>query len=372
MRLYRFTLGFVLAGNCWLAAATQDQASPTQVPQPPSASSSVVTPSSQPAQSGPLAPQNLVVAGPHTMRQLGMVNLPGSPGFDAAAIANGKLLLTQTDNSTLDIFDPALRRIVAQVVDLQSPRGIGVDQQHGLIYVAQAGNNSVAVISFEGWQVKHVIPLPQSPTTLLLDDSGNLLYWASASNNALSILDINTRQNLGTVDLGGRPRGMAWDAQRNVAFVALQDQNEIVAVDKTLQVVSRFKLNASQPTGIVYDPRARRLYVAARGAVLAINDQDGSETSRVQAPAGVDGLWLDPQSRTVYAASPGQLLVVRASDTGLTAVDKIPSDIKGHTVACDPESQMVFLPGGREGRSAVLLLQPMSSAQSGDQHNPAD
>ncbi len=226
-----------------------------------------------------------------------MVEVPGSPGFDQVAIANGKVLLTHTTASSLDVVDPAKRRVVAQVINLQSPRGIAVDATNGKVYVAQAGSNSIAVIKFEGWQYAGSIPLPQPPATLALDDSGHWLYWAAAGSNSLSILDLRTRQNLGTIDLGGRPRGIVWDQERGVAFVTLQDTAEIVAVDPKLQIVDRYKLNASQPTDLVYDARTRRLYVAARNAVLAISDQDGSERNRATAPTGVDGLWLNPEAR---------------------------------------------------------------------------
>jgi YVTN family beta-propeller protein len=301
-----------------------------------------------------------------------MVDIPGSPGFDQMAIANGKLLLVHTAASSLDIVDPARRRVVAQVVNLQSPRGIAVDQQNRKIYVAQADNNSIAVISFDGWQVTNIIPVSQRPTSLLLDDNGNRLYWASASNNSLSVLDVNTRENIGTVVLGGRPCDMTWNADRQVAFVTLQDARQVVAVDPKLQIVSRFQINASQPTGVVYDPRIRELYVAVRHAVVSISSENGAEANRMAAPAGVDSLWLDPESRTLYAASPGALLVMRAERAHLTAVDEISTDVKGHTVAYDPESKMVFLPGGREGRSAMLLLKPIQSEQeAADQRDVA-
>lgn len=209
--------------------------------------------------------------------------------------------------------------------------------------------------------------LPQAPSTLALDDSGQRLYWSGPQSDSLSILDLSTRQNLGTLDLGGRPRGMVWDQGRGVAFVVLQDTSEIVAVDPKLQIVSRFKLNASQPTEVVYDDRTRRLYVAARNTALAINDHDGSETNRVDAPIGVDGLWLNPEARTLYAASPGELTVIKADNGSFMVADSIPSDIKGHNVAYDPDNHIVCLPGGREAKSTMLLLRPMSSEQAGSQ-----
>jgi DNA-binding beta-propeller fold protein YncE len=302
-----------------------------------------------------------------TLRQIGMVDIPGSPGFDALAIANGKVLLAHTAASSLDVVDPSKRRVVAQIINLRSPRGIAVDQKNGKIYVAQAASNSIAVINFEGWQYSGAIPLSQAPSTLALDESGERLYWSGATSDTLSVLDLTTRQNLGTLDLGGRPRGMVWDQERGVAFVVLQDTSEIVAVDPKLQIVSRFKLNASQPTEIVYDAHARRLYVAARSVVLAINDQDGTETSRVEAPLGVDGLWLNAELRNLYAASPGELTVIKADNGSFVVADRIPSDIKGHNVAYDAENKILFLPGGRQGKSAMLLLQPMSVEQSGQQ-----
>ncbi len=296
-----------------------------------------------------------------------MVDIPGSPGFDAIAIVNSKVLLAHTAASSLDVVDPAKRRVVAQIINLQSPRGIAVDHKNGKVYVAQAGNNSIAVINFEGWQYSGSIPLPQAPSTLALDDSGQRLYWSGATSDTLSVLDLTTRTNIGTLDLGGRPRGMIWDQDRGVAFVVLQDTAEILAVDPKLQIVSRFKLNGSQPTEVVYDARTRRLYVAARSAVLAINDQDGTESSRVEAPMGVDGLWLNPELRTLYAASPGELTVIKADTGSFTVTDRIPSDIKGHNVAFDSESNILFLPGGREAKSAMLLLRPTGSEQTGQE-----
>ena len=333
------------------------------------AGSSPITPSQTQTKPVPLKPRT--PSQQRTLQQIGMVDIPGSPGFDTLAIANGKVLLAHTAASSLDVVDPAKRRVVAQTINLRSPRGIAVDQKNGKIYVAQAGNNSIAVIDFEGWKYSGSIPLSQAPSTLALDDTGQRLYWSGATSDSLSILDLSTRQNIGTLDLGGRPRGIVWDQERGVAFVVLQDTSEIVAVDPKLQIVSRFKINASQPTELVYDPHSHRLYVAARSAVLALNDQDGTETNRVEAPMGVDGLWLNPELRMLYAASPGELTVIKADNGSFTVADSIRSDIKGHNVAFDPESGILFLPGGREGKSAMLLLRPMGAEQSSDRNMAA-
>ncbi len=293
------------------------------------------------------------------LRQIGMVNLPGSPGFGELAFAKGMLVMTHTAASAVDVFDPTKRRIIAQIAGLQSPRGIAVDEQNSKVYVADAGSNSIAVISTDTWKLSDSIAVQGSPDQLLLGDSGKI-YWSDAEAGTVSLLDLSTKQNIGTVQVGGTPRYLASDPDRHVVFATVQDQHEIVAIDPQLKISARFDLNASQPTGLVYDPRVRELYVAVRFAVLAINADTGAEINRVPAAAGVDRLWLDPESRTLYAAGGGSLLMMLANGR-LSAVEEIASDVKGHTVAYDAEKKLVFVPGGRESKSKILILKPMTS-----------
>lgn len=290
------------------------------------------------------------------LRQIGMVNLPGSPGFGGMAFANGMLLLAQPGASAVDVFDPVKRRTIAQITGLQSPRSIAVDVQAGRVYVADHGSNSIAIISTDGWKVVDSIALTGSPDALVLDDGK--LYWTDADAGTLSQLDVRTKQDVARVDLGGMPRSIAL-GDHGTIFVSVQDQHQIVALDPQLKIANRFTLNASQPTGLIYDPQYRELYVSVRGAVLAINADTGAEVSRVTAPEGVDALWLDGDSRTLYAASEGTLQVLSAKGN-LTQIDSILTEVKGHTVAYDSAKRLVLVPGGREGKSKLLILRPMN------------
>ena len=201
-----------------------------------------------------------------------------------------------------------------------------------------------------------------SPDELLLADGGKI-YWTDPEAGTISLLDLSTKQNIGTVQVGGAPRYLASDPDREVVFATVQDRHDIVAINPQLKIVDRFNLNASQPTGLVYDPRFRELYVATRFAVVAINDENGSEINRVPAAAGVDRLWLDPESRTVYAAGGGSLLMMHANGH-LSAAEEIDTDVKGHTVAYDAERKLVLVPGGRESKSKVVILKPTTPGQT--------
>jgi YVTN family beta-propeller protein len=297
------------------------------------------------------------------LRQLGMASVAGPPGFSDVAFAKGMFLLSHPAASCVDVFDPAKRRVVAQITGLMSPRGIAVDEQNGKIYVADSAKDAIAVIDTDTWKLTDSIPVQGSPAAVLLDETGSRLYWSDPKNEAVSLLDVNTRQNTGAVAVGGAPRGMALDSDRHLVLVSLQDTHQIVAIDPQLNIVGRFPLNASQPTGLAYDARYKTLYVAARFAVLSLNAQTGTEINRVAAPPSVDRLWLDPESRTVYAAGEGALLMIRAVDGRLSAQYELAPEVKGHTVAYDAGRKMVLLPGGREGKSKIMLLRPLSGQE---------
>jgi streptogramin lyase len=301
---------------------------------------------------------SLCTAAASDLRQIGMVNIPGPPGFAGLGFADGMLLMAHPGASAVDVFDPVHRRVVAQITGLQSPRAVVFDDQTGRVYISDHGSNSIVVVSTDGWKVLDSIALPGSPDALLR--VGENLCWADPAAGTISLLDLHTKQDIAKTEMGGPPRTLVLDTARNLIFATVQDQHEVVALDPQLQIVKRFGLNGSQPTGLVFDPQHQELYVSVRGAVLAINAETGAEISRVEAPEGVDALCLDPDSRTLFAASEGWLLVMN-SNGSLSLAEKIAADVKGHNVAYDPAKQLVLVPGGREGKSKLLILRPMSA-----------
>jgi YVTN family beta-propeller protein len=311
-----------------------------------------------------------VLATAADLRQIGMVNVPGSPGFGELAFCNGLLLMTHPGASSVDVFDPVKRRIVAQVTGLQSPRGLAVDEQGGKVYVADHGSNSIAVIATDGWKVVDSIGLPGSPDAVLLDGEGKM-YWTDADAGMISLLDVLTKQDIARTDLGGTPRDLEWDGAHKIVFATLQDVHQVVTIDPQLKVVHRFTLNGSQPTGLVYDPESHELYVAVRFAVLAISADTGAEIDRVAAPSGVDRLWLDPASHTLYAASEGSLLTLNAKGR-LSLTDEITPQVKGHAVAYDADKKLVLLPGGREGKSKLVIYRLMTPSGQPGSEEPAE
>ena len=302
------------------------------------------------------------------LRQLAVVEVPGQPGFEDAVFANGMLLVAHPGAGTVDIFDPAKRRLIAQVQKIADPRGIAVDERAGLAYIATAGTNSITVLNTKTWKVEGSIGLKHTPDAIALVPETKSLLVSNPANRSVSVVATdalgNQNSELATIDLAGRPQQIAWDAERKTAYITLEDRGEIVALEPEGQKIrSRFRLSASQPTGMVFDPVSRRLFVAVRYAVLQIDPDSGSELARVPAANGVDTLWLDSSGRKIYsAASDGSVSIIDVTGNTMRIAGEFRASVRGKSMAFDPTNRLMYLTGGREGKSKIVILKPLAGA----------
>ncbi len=299
------------------------------------------------------------------VREIAMLDIPGRPGFDGIAIVRGMALISHSGAGTVDIFDPVKRRLLAHVKGMSDPRGIAVDDDGGQVFIANHGARNIVIVAAGDWHVAGTIPVNGSPAEVAYIPKWGVLAATDPVGQQLLLIDVRSRQQANAIPLPGTPSGIAFDSSRGVLAVTLQDARQVITLNRELQITRRMPLNASQPTGIVYDPKLDHFYVSVRYAVLSLSANDGGELSRVPADGGIDRLWLDDDAHVLYGAAGSSLLIMR-TDGKLRASDELATDVKGYSVAYDPEHKLLFFPGGREGRSKLLLLKPIGENANND------
>jgi len=290
------------------------------------------------------------------LRQIAMVDLPGQPGFEAVATVNGSLLLAHSAADTVDIFDLTKRRIVAQVRHVRGASGIAVDEKNGRVFLSSPDRHSLVVISSSTWDVQGVIPVQSEAEHILYVPSNNRVYLANSRDQSISYVDLAANNAVHKLDAAGLVERLAFDSGKNLIYATLQDKHSVAAYDLELKPVSNWVLKASQPTGMALDANARRLYVAVRYAVVTLDADSGAELSRIGAPAGVDSLWLDQPGGTLYAAAGGTVCIMKTREGGLTRDSELNVDVRGSSLAYDPNTKLIYMPGGRDGRSKLLIM----------------
>jgi len=292
-----------------------------------------------------------------SLRQIAMVYIPGDPGFQAVGFVDGRLIISHSGASTVDVFNVKMRRVDAQI-KIERPRGIAVDKAGGKVYVADAGAHNIAVISSKSWRVQNTIPVQLSPGPLALTPDGHTVYVGNFEDQSVSAIDVASGKVATTVPLG-HVQALVYDPARSVLYASLEDQAQVAVLDPGLKVLRRYTLQASQPSALALDGQAGRLYVAVRNAVVALDSETGREVGRVAAPIGVDSLWLDSSSGKLYAAASNEVDVIRTAGGQFASEDQLLLTVRGDGIVFDPDGKLLLMPSGHEGRSLVLILKPV-------------
>src|SRR5215510_9254616 len=164
------------------------------------------------------------------LRQVGIVDLPGDPGFNQVAMANGQVIITRPATNTTEVFSPVKRRLIARISQVDDPRGIAADDAGGKVFVALAGSKRIAVINSQNWQVEKMIPVAHRPERLLWVAATRRLYASSPLDRTISVIDPAAAEETAVMELDALPQDMIEDPSRHTLLVSLQDSSEVVAI----------------------------------------------------------------------------------------------------------------------------------------------
>jgi DNA-binding beta-propeller fold protein YncE len=155
---------------------------------------------------------------------------------------------------------------------------------------------------------------------------------------------------------------MVWDPASSLIFASLEQTGQVIAFDAGQQIAKRYQLTASQPTGLALDAKGRRLFVAVRSAVLVLDADRGTELARVPAAPGIDDLWFDEDGQALYAAATdGSVNLIVTRGDRFQSQHELRTQVRGHSMAYDPAKKTVYLTGGREGRSKLVILKTVDT-----------
>lgn len=222
-----------------------------------------------------MAPCN---SGPTTIQVLNTDNNTISDSFADQATArvafsaDGVLMfVTRIAPASVSILNASTRQNLTTIALASSPMGMALDASRNLLYVAEAGGNSVAIIDVAARVLAGRIPVGSGPIEMVL--KGGRLFVTNSGSNNVSVIDATSRTVVGTVAVGARPVGIDATPGGDVVVVANNGGNSISLIDTlTLNVV------ATLGTGPA--PQAIGRFIAGSSPPVP--------------PDALSGLWFNP------------------------------------------------------------------------------
>jgi YVTN family beta-propeller protein len=212
------------------------------------------------------------------------------------------------------------------------------------VYVANANNNTVAVIDTASNTITATIPVGSAPVSLALTPDGALLYVVNDGGNTVSVVDAATNTVTATVPVGSAPFGIAVTPDGAFAYVTnLRGSSVSVIVTATNTVTATIPVGRF-PEGVAITPDGAFAYVVNDGDRNVSVIDTATNTVITTVPVGnVPGpVAVSPDGTLVYVGD----IITPPSTGGVTVIATATNTVIASVATSNQPFGIAFTPSG--------------------------
>jgi len=251
------------------------------------------------------------------------VTVGRDPQAVAVNTATGLVYVANSGEGTVAVVDGSECRVVDIISGLSRPSGVAVDELANRVYVTDTETGWLVVLDGNSHRIMERVPVGLYPDAVVTDGGADVLYVANAGDGTLSVIEGSRLAVVSTIQIAQGPLlGMAVDGTLGRAYVVYSAsplRREIAVVDSRKgEAVALLAGHAGRPLSNVYavavDEERSRLYIADGSDLLVVDQRNLALMTSIPAETVTYnfGLAVDATREEVYLldSSRGALLVV--------------------------------------------------------------
>ena len=276
------------------------------------------------------------------------IKIGGEGGWDFLEVDAANRMLYVTRGNRVVVLDLATEKAVGEIADTPGVHGVAFVPALNRGFTSNGGNSTVTAFDLKTLKPLTQIKANGRPDIIYYEPVSNRVLSFNHGSNDITAIDPSTMQVVGTLTAGGVPE-LAVSDDKGQVWVNLEDTSEILQFDaKTLKVAKKFSLAPGEaPTGLAFDPKARKLFSTCANKTLAIADADsGKVVQTLPIGPGPDGCVRDAATGLIFASSGGDgtVAIVREAAGGKYEVAKtVKTQVSAKTIALDPKTHRLYL-----------------------------
>jgi YVTN family beta-propeller protein len=275
--------------------------------------------------------------------------VPGTGGWDYLTLDSATRHLYLSHGTQVDVVDADNGKLVGTIPDTPGVHGIAIASafKHG--FTSNGRENKVSMFDPSNLQVIRKIDVGKGPDGIFYDSVSKRVFTNNHGTHDITAIDAESGQVVGTVKVEG-------DGEQTIAgadgllYVNIEDTDEVVAYDpKSLTVKHRFPIGvAKTPTGLAYDAKTNRLFIACRKEPKMVVMDAGSGKVITSFPIGSGADWadFDPSSKLVFVSTGEGMLNIFLEKSANNYEDAggVKTQQSAKTMALDSKTKKIFLP----------------------------
>ena len=257
------------------------------------------------------------------------------------------LYVAELGNDSVAVVDLAERDVAHRIGGLSEPQGIAYHAATATLYVANAGDGSVRLFQAFDFTSLGRIDLGADADNIRIDPWRNRIV-VGYGKGALAVIDPASRRKVGDMPLDGHPESFQLDETGARIFVNVPEAAHIVAVDAvTGSKVTLFdNPNARSNYAMAVDEDKHRVIVAFRNParLVAFASATGVREASLESCRDADDLFVDARRGRIYVScGEGVIDVVARADSGYERIARIPTVAGARTSLFVPATDRFYV-----------------------------
>jgi YVTN family beta-propeller protein len=253
---------------------------------------------------------------------------------------------TNTGSNVVSVFNKHTMEVIDTIATGSGPMGAVLDQRREWVYVALAGESTIAAIDVGTAEIFRRVRLHfgDEPVELGLSPDGRILVTANRGSNTASIIDTDSLREIERVRLPSEPTSVVMSPAEARAFLIQPLSNSISVVDLYRRELFNTQTLEETPLRGAVSEDGTSLYVITKNSpnLLVIDPTSLSITGRIFVGMGAASIKLDPKTGLVYVGKRMGGVAVVDPLLGLP-IDTIRVDGNAAFVAIDGDENNLFV-----------------------------
>jgi hypothetical protein len=265
----------------------------------------------------------------------------------AIDLARQRLFVAELGNNTVAVVDLQRQQVTQTLAGLSEPQGVGYLPSSDTLYVASAGDGTVRL--FEGASLKPgvSISLGGDADNVRVDDAAHRVFVGYGSG-ALAVIDAMSRAMTATIALHGHPESFRLEEKGQRIFVNVPDAREVAVVDRASDSqVSSWPIQAFRANfPMALDEPRKRVFAVFRhpAKIAAFNTGTGATSATFETCGDADDVYVDAKRDRVYViCGEGVVDVIDPRPGAYRSLGRIPTGAGARTGLFAPELDRLFV-----------------------------
>src|SRR5215213_9517820 len=294
------------------------------------------------------------------LEQVQAIALPNVSGrIDHMALdpEGSRLFVAALGNKTLEVVDLKAGKVTDEIKGLKEPQGVVYIPEDNKLLVTNGDGDTLDIYDAQSLKLLSQVVLGDDLDNVRFDAATGYAYvgYGTGNESALGVVDVRTGTKVADITLSGHPESFQLEDDGQRIFVNVPTARHIAVVDRgNGSVVETWPLsNATENFPMALDDGNHRLFVGTRSpAKLLIFDTDTGKTlTSLDSSGDADDIFYDTQNERIYVSGgEGAISVFEQTDPdNYSLIDKVDTAEGARTSLFVPDSGTLYVAVPRSG-----------------------